>query len=232
MPLTRPPRRHALTILGGLLLLTAIALIFYGSRRTALATFHERLANVLPPAPPGWTRIERPIADTPEMKAAVKEALNYDDGVFFDYDSGALRLSVYVAYWTPGKMSSRSIAFHTPDICWVQGGWERTSRNVSDRTVVDGELLKMVETRTFVANGTAEYVWFWHLVGGRSQSYMTGTKPPWYAMFTDLFRSGFNQRAEQFFIRLSSPQHLDDPALSPVLAPVLKALPVGQSPAS
>src|SRR5690606_27133761 len=46
----------------------------------------------------------------------------------YDYISGPLRLSVYVAYWEPAKMSSRLVAGQTPDVCWVGAGWTCTPR--------------------------------------------------------------------------------------------------------
>lgn len=231
------------------LLGVAIGLVVYGSTRPLTPTFHGRLADLMPPAPPGWTRTEQPIADSPEMIKAVGETLSYDDGAFFVYTSGPLRLSVYAAYWQPGKMSARLVAGHTPDVCWVGAGWTCTARDEvsnyleanpgtgayrlhsvpvggtppsrSDRLQ---SILPPAEARTFVAQGTTEYVWFWHLVDGHPQSYGTGREPPWHAMFTDMIGRGFEQRAEQFFIRLSSPQQLDDPVLQPVLAPVLRSL--------
>jgi hypothetical protein len=174
------------------LLLVSIGLILYGATRPQERTFHGNLADILPPAPPGWTRTSRPIADTPEMKQKVDELLSYDDGVFYDYTSGNLRLSVYIAYWAPGKMSSRLVAGHTPDVCWVGAGWECTERQAVDGMSVNGRKLPEVETRAFVANATTEYVWFWHLIDGRPQSYGTGKEPPWYAGLGDMMSKGLN----------------------------------------
>jgi len=246
------PKPRLLLIAAALALLgIAVGLVVYGSTRPLTSTFHGRLADLMPPAPAGWARTEQPIADSPEMRQKVDELLSYDDGAFYVYTSGPLRLSVYAAYWQPGKMSTRLVAGHTPDVCWVGAGWQCTERGeVSNyleanpgtgayrlhsvpvggtppsRTDRLQSLLPPAESRTFVAQGTTEYVWFWHLVDGHPQSYDTGGKPPWHAMFTDMIRRGFDQRGEQFFIRLSSPQRLDDPALQPVLARVLRALPV------
>lgn len=208
------------------LLLIAIGLIIYGQTRPLERIFHGKLSDLLPPAPAGWTRTERPIADTPEMKQKVGELLSYDDGLLYDYTKGNLRLSVYIAYWAPGKMSSRLVAGHTPDVCWVGAGWQCTAQQAVNSMTVDGRRLPTVETRAFAANGTTEYVWFWHLVDGQPQSYDTSKQPPWHAFITDMMQAGFTQRGEQFFIRLSAPQPLDDPALAPVLTPVLQVLPL------
>jgi hypothetical protein len=244
--------RHLLFGSLGLLLIAGIVLIAYGSTRPLMRTFHGQLVELLPAAPVGWTRTLRPIADSPEMQKAVGEILNYDDGVFADYTRGPARLTVYIAYWTPGKMQHRQVASHTPDVCWVGAGWQCTARGqVRYALTTDGgeqrsyvgrqmsavrpqpsalspqpSVLPPAETRTFTVKNTTEYVWFWHLVGGVPKSYGTGSLPPWYASFADILEKGLQQREEQFFIRLSSPQPLDDPAVQPALDAVLRALPL------
>jgi hypothetical protein len=234
----RPAARSCSSlVVVAIVLALAIILVIYGSTRPLERTFHGQLVELLPEAPPGWTRTLRPIADTPEMQKAVGEILNYDDGVFADYIQGSNRLSVYIAYWKPGKMQHRQVASHTPDVCWVVAGWACTERGevryqlsaVSDQKSDIGRprsVLPPAEARTFTINRNTEYVWFWHMVGGAPKSYGTGALPPWYASFADIFEKGFQQREEQFFIRLSSAQPLDSPALAPALEPVLRALPL------
>jgi hypothetical protein len=211
------------------LLVGAIGLVQYGNSRVLEPSFHGKLADLLPPAPVGWTMKTKEIADTPEMKQAVGELLNYDDGVFVDYTNGIDRLSVYIAYWKPGKMSHRLVAAHTPDVCWVGNGWKKEkSETVRGLTTSNGRPLAPAEGRVFTAQGQPEYVWFWHLVGSEAKSYATGSAPPWYAALQDLWERGFNQRQEQFFIRLSSAESLDSKDLNPVLQPVLVQLPFPQ----
>lgn len=233
--MTRRPlsslRKGLFTMLMGLLFI-AVGLIIYGSTRPVERTFHGKLIDLLPEAPPGWIRTLRPIADTPEMQKAVGEILNYDDGIFADYIRGKDRLSVYIAYWKPGKMQHRQVASHTPDVCWVNAGWVCRDRGVVSyalpaRLHAPYRHILPAEARTFNANGgVTEYVWFWHLVGGMPKSYGTGSSPPWYASFIDILEKGFGQREEQFFIRLSSPQPLDSPTILPILEPVLRVLPL------
>ena len=208
------------------LLVSAIGLVLYGTTRVPEHSFHGKLAEILPPAPAGWTMIKREIADTPEMKEAVGELLNYDDGVFVDYTNGADRLSVYIAYWTPGKMSQRLVAGHTPDVCWVGNGWVKESSETVRGLKGDGKPLPPAEGRLFKIQGTAEHVWFWHIVGSEAKSYATGFAPPWYAPITDLLTKGLNQREEQFFIRLSSQIPLTSTSLNPILQAVLSTLPL------
>ena len=210
-----------------ILLIAATGLIVYGSTRIPEPTFHGKLADLLPEPPPGWTMVKKAIADTPEMKAAVDELLNYDDGVFVDYTNGTDRLSVYIAYWTPGRMSQRLVASHTPDVCWVGNGWKKESSETVTGLTAGGEALPPAEGRLFTINGSGEYVWFWHLVGGDAKSYATGNVPPWYAPLSDLVAKGLNQREEQFFIRLSSNVPLTSKELKPLMEKVISGLPLG-----
>lgn len=210
-----------------LLLIGAVALIIYGSTRSLEQTFHGKLADLLPDPPQGWTRTLRPIADTPEMQKAVGEILHYDDGVFADYTYGRERVSVYIAYWTPGKMQHRQIASHTPDVCWTLAGWNCTERGVA-RPGISGHFF--AEARTFTAKGTTEYVWYWHMVNGKPVSYSTDKLPPWYAFITDVVTLGFHQREEQFFLRLSATSPLESAVLSPTVTALLHALPLPNEP--
>lgn len=191
--------------------------------------------ELLPEAPEGWTRIFQSIADTPELQKKADELLNFDDAVFVDYSRGDSRLSVYIAYWSPGRMSHRLIAGHTPDVCWVGSGWKciERGRNTMARKINSSSSPQLTrhfylpaETRTFSAHGITEYVWFWHLVGGKNISYGTNAEPPWFATLSDIVDNGLNQREEQFFIRLSSPNPLGYSDLSPILEMVLESLPL------
>lgn len=219
-------------IFAAFLLAAAAGVIIYGGTRIMDPTFHGKLTDVLPEPPPGWEIVKREIADTPEMKEAVDELLNYDDGIFVDYINGPIRLSVYIAYWTPGKMSHRLVAAHTPDICWVANGWKKESSEVVTGLSIGETRLPPAEGRLFTIQGKGEYVWFWHLVGGEAKSYGTGYTPPWYAPLTDLATRGLNQREEQFFIRLSSQTPLNTPSLKPLIDRLLETLPLVHGAAS
>lgn len=119
-------KRAGLIGLLAVLLIGAVALIVYGETRPLERTFHGSVKNLLPKLEeiPGWSMQYLPIADTPEVQAKVNELLNYDDAVYAVYTKGTERVSIYIAYWTPGKMSQRLIAGHTPDVCWVGSGWK------------------------------------------------------------------------------------------------------------
>ncbi len=211
-------------------LAVATGLVIYGNSRVPEPTFKGKLVDLLPPPPAGWMLTKKEIADTPEMKEAVGELLNYDDGVFVDYTNGNERLSVYIAYWKPGKMSHRLVAGHTPDVCWVGNGWKKeSSETVTGLTSGNGAKIVPAEGRLFTVNGQAEYVWFWHLVGQEAKSYASGYAPPWYAPLTDLWAKGLQQRQEQFFIRLSSGDPMTSKGLQPILPSLLGRLPLPQA---
>lgn len=189
-----------------LILILAVGFVLYGSLRVPEPQFTGNLRDLLAAPPAGWQMKEKPIADTPEMKEAVGELLNFDDGVFVDYLGPAgERISVYLAYWSPGRMSHRLVAGHTPDVCWPGAGWIKIKEGDTSQllpTVPTGE------TRTFTLGQVPEHVWYWHLVGKESKRYRTGFAPPWYASIVDIFEKGLNQREEQFFIRISSPKEI------------------------
>ncbi|TAG32844.1 MAG: exosortase-associated EpsI family protein [Verrucomicrobia bacterium] len=214
------------------LVLSAVGLVVYGETQIPAPQFQSSLKDLLPAAPAGWTKKIKPIADTPEMKEAVGELLNFDDGIFVDYtNSAGSRLSLYIAYWTPGKMSHRLVAGHTPDVCWVGGGWKKVESGPTpslQQFMAAGPSANPIptgEARVFTANGNPEYVWFWHMVGGQSKSYANQATPPWHAPLTDILSKGLAQRQEQFFIRLSSDQPLQHFYSDPVFAALLTSIP-------
>lgn len=222
--------RHRFVIgLVGMTLMSGVMAAVWLKQAPATATFHGSLKLLLPTEAelPTWTVTYLPIAETPEMKAKVAEDLNYDDAVFAVYTNGASRLSVYIAYWTPGKMPYRIIAGHTPDVCWVGNGWacsdSRSNVKLADGT---GGALPDAEQRTMLLNGHTEHVVFWHLLDGMPMSYGTQGLPPWTAMFSDVFTRQLHQRPEQVFIRISSPippERWTELAPYPVIAKQIEA---------
>lgn len=248
------PARIAL-VGAAFVLLFGIVLAFVGLRPPPPRTFQGSVKDLLPPAEivarDGWKVEYLPIADTPEAKAKVDELLNYDDAVFAVYTRGTERVSIYLAYWTPGKMSHRLVAGHTPDVCWVGAGWRiERARSVqlsarSSQPSVSGSQVSAFsfqpsaapsnqplatssqqlatslpilahspklqaliaqpgEYREMSLNGRTEHVVFWHLLDGVARSYGTAGTPPWHATLTDLVTRNFDQRPEQFFVRISA----------------------------
>lgn len=212
--------------LSGLVLALGVMLALMGARDDESRHFKGGLRKLLSPTPSGWEAKECPMADTEEMRRAVGVILNYDEGILMRYIRGTTRLDVYVAYWSPGKMNYREVASHTPDVCWVAAGWERTAISHLESITVGKRKLFEGEARTFVLNGNVEYVWFWHVIDDRVHSYHTGGLPAWYSTFTDIISWGLDQRKEQFFIRISANQPLEALLAEELLPSILDRLPI------
>ena len=196
--------RVGLIFTAGVLLAGVAAII--GQRETPVGVSIEAFNELLPRAnePPGWSAAQRPVADTEEMKRAVAELLNFDAGGLVIYTNGDLQISIYAAYWKPGKMSPRLVAGHTPDVCWVLNGWVCQSAGIADLEVANGQRLR-VKTRVFVAPvGAPQHVMFCHLVDGFPRDYGQFGEPTWYTFLSKLRGGGLNLREEQLFFRISS----------------------------
>lgn len=204
-------RSACLFFAGGLLLIAALAVAV----PPRLETFYApptSLSEWLPPAPAGWTSMDKPIAESEEVRQAVDELLNFSDGVFRVYRKNERELSVYIAYWEPGKMDPRLVAVHSPDVCWVAGGWAMATapEHWAPRSSA-GNSLGLGELRTFAHSGNTQNVVFWHLVGGLPSGFMGRTVRG--GSFWSWEKIMMNPRAirrEQWFIRLSTNGRLTD----------------------
>ncbi len=121
----------------------------------------------------------------------------------------------------------QTVASHSPDHCWVLAGWKCT--NWKSRTYPSGDMagLGPVEARTFVSpNSQNVHVWYWHLENGKSTDYGFRGEVLRYTSrwLRDAFRQLFSSSPEQFFIRISSPQRLEDLAGGSGMTQLLAAL--------
>lgn len=214
----------------GSLLVAAIGLQWWTASAHMKSTLEDkRLANLLPEklGARGDARDE-PIAASEEMKKAVGELLNFNDGLYRIYSLPDARVSVYVAWWEAGRMSPRLVAAHTPDVCWPGNGWLRDTAAEAGLSAL-GEKLRAKgfsdgELRVFLMQNKPEYVAFWHKVGDEMLSYGTGFAPPWWAWLDEMRRGGLNLRKEQLFVRISSDRPLQDILDKPELEPLRRAL--------
>jgi hypothetical protein len=191
------------------LLGSSLISIWIGSLAHGARYFTGKIGDLVPSSADlsEWTVAELPIAETPEMQRAVAELLNFEQGIHREYKRAGLRVSIYLAYWSPGRMSQRSVGGHTPDVCWVAAGW--SNRRPGAQTIqydLPGRGQVALQGRQFKSEAVIEHVVFGHFVRGRTVSYGNGDGdgPPWYSFVTDLLSEGFSQREEQFFIRISS----------------------------
>jgi hypothetical protein len=199
--------RSALVLSLAAVLFAAAALVVYGERAAPAPTFTADLREIMSRAgASGWNCEFQPLADTPEGRQIVQDTLQYNEAVLATYSNGPQRVSIYIAYWKPGRMSHRLIAGHTPDVCWVGSGWKCTAQATNRTLKLRGSVtMQSAEERTMELRGRKEIVLFWHVVGGKVLSY-DDAFPPWHAFISDCWKKGLHQREEQFFIRISSPE--------------------------
>ncbi len=207
----------------GLGILIAAIVLQIGSRVSrGDARTIPSLAEAVPAEIPGWQSRVVPLAETEELKQAVSEVLQFDDVLTRGYSSPGADITLYIAYWRPGKVPPRSVGVHTPDTCWVQNGWTRETREYRVPLATVRGPLKPAESGTYRLHGTRLHVLFWHLVGGRPYAYEQEGLHALSAPLQDLFTFGLRQRREQLFIRLSCNQPFErvwqDPGVQELLA--------------
>lgn len=206
--------RHWVLLVLGVVLTLGLFAAVVGSARVQHPKFHGRLSELLPKESDlnGWQVRVRRFAESIEMERFTRELLLFDDAVYVDFLRGDMRVSIYLAYWRPGTVSSHWVASHTPDTCWVYGGWQCLLR---DTKSIGREMSAsfVMEHRTFRLNEQVEHVVFCHLVDGRPQTYVgVGPLPSRLRDFLDRLNSRQWRRpdTEQFFIRISSNRPLAD----------------------
>jgi hypothetical protein len=165
---------------------------------------HESLASLFPDAKsmPGWSVTVSSVADTPELERRTVRILRYDEAVVRTYQKGSHRISIYAAYWLPGKVPFGDVHDHTPDTCWVTNGWVCLSRQDSARLPAPGGNETVpYHGRLFKLNHREEHVAFWHLVNGDVTG-VPGTNTGPNRNLRTLLRA--QPRHEQIFVRISS----------------------------
>jgi len=172
-------------------------------------TLHRPLADIIPGSLPGWEIQDMDMADSPESSARISNFLNFDDALFRVYQQGDTFIGLYIAYWTPGKASYRWAGAHTPDTCWVLNGWTREDRKYSVPFEYEDSQFEPAEFGVYSKDGSAQNVYFWHLVGGEAFGYTQEGTPNIFGALQDIQHHGLNLRKEQFFIRLSSNKDLE-----------------------
>ena len=212
------------------MLVGGVALFVIGGAFIPTRVFRGTLADLVPTPlnVPGWTIERLHVADTVEMSKVVQEFLAYDDAAHVVFKRGNLRVSIYLAYWAPGKVSYRWVAGHTPDICWLAHGWECMLRGTAMFKNPASEALSVpMEHRVFLLAGHTEHVVFVHLAGRRAVTYSgEGWIPRRSDFLLDLFNTDSWERPdkEQFFLRISSNRTLEEFREAPPVVSLLDAL--------
>lgn len=203
-------------------LLVAVAAQLLAPDPAKIGPTSANLAELLPADTHGWRAQDLPIAETESLKIAVREMLNFSGAVQKRYQSGGREFTVYVAYWAPARMHPRQIAGHTPDVCWVAAGWRMTGEDYALETRFRDRPLWHAQRRTFTQGGQIRHVLYWHLAGGRLSGFSESPRSRT-SEFLDTIRfNPFAVPREQYFIRLSSPEPLEqlwsDPGFGDVMS--------------
>lgn len=169
----------------------------------------ESISEILPTEINGWSYADFDLATSDESSDRIASFLNFDDSLYRVYKKEKIHVGVYIAYWTPGKVSYRWAGAHTPDTCWVVNGWTRLDREYSIPFQVNEIKLKNAEFGIYKKDRSIENVYFWHLVGGEPFGYAQKEIPNIFGALIDIQKYGLNLRQEQFFIRISSNENLE-----------------------
>jgi len=210
---------------GTLVLVSALSLrAYFAFVPPPEPTLDNQLKDIVPENLDGWAVRDLDMAESPEASARVSDFLNFDDALFRVFERGDTFVGLYIAYWTPGKASYRWAGAHTPDTCWVLNGWTREERRYSIPFEHEDTSFEPAEFGVYAKDGSAQNVYFWHLVGGESFGYSQKGTPNIFASLIDVKHHGLNLRQEQFFIRLSSNKDLDELKQTPGFDRILDGL--------
>ena len=102
--------------------------LFFAFSPAPPISLDQSLSNIIPKEINGWSYTDFDLANSEESSDRIASFLNFDDSLYRVYVKGNVRVGVYIAYWTPGKVSYRWAGAHTPDTCWVVNGWTRLDR--------------------------------------------------------------------------------------------------------
>ena len=187
-------------------LLFATGWTIFGENRPALLRHGTSLSALMPMADVGsWRGEMLPVAESAKMESATWNVLRYDDVAHARFIDGPNRITVFCAYWKPASMSYRSVAGHSPEVCWPGMGWECSRKELVD-LVVPGVPGNFASTRSqaYQKDGVTENVLFWHVVDGKAYLPGPASDVPGRTFIPDLVRLGPRQRCEQYVIRIAS----------------------------
>ncbi|MGC9451326.1 MAG: exosortase-associated EpsI family protein [Oceanipulchritudo sp.] len=171
------------------------------------------LEEAIPQEIAGWEVTDLDLGPTESVTQRSYSLLRLDDFVHRQYRRGDRSFSVYIAYWKPGKMPVRLVNQHTPDRCWTEVGWTCTDREWNIEKTVNGRELQPAQWGIYTIRDYTNYTYFWHIVGGQVHWYggeRINTKSSLTSVWEDFRKFGLNVHREQFFIRVVSPEPMDD----------------------
>jgi hypothetical protein len=186
------------------------------------------LAAAVPLQLPGWSGRDVPLGANEFMAGEVEKVLNYDEALNREFRREGQSFAVYVGYWGAGKMPTQLVASHTPDRCWTENGWQCVAMKFKQPGRFEGVALQPVEWRLFEPprGGPPTYVLYWHLVEGRAYDYgdRFNSTPHPLLWAKDAVQQALLGNREQYFIRLTSQEPLENLWNDPGFGEVLRGL--------
>jgi hypothetical protein len=226
-PAIKLTRRWSL-LLPGIVLAAAVALQGMTLFRETPRPRGPHLGRAVPLDVPGWTGRDVPLGTSEFLSNEVEKVLNYDEFVSREYRRGGESFGVYVAYWGAGKMPTRLVASHTPDRCWTENGWRCLQMKFKTPETFEGAALQPAEWREFEPprGGVPTYVLYWHLVEGRTYDYgdRFNNIPSPMLWWKDAVQQALLGSREQYFIRLTSSEPLENLWSDPGFGEILRGL--------
>ena len=220
--------KHGSLLLPALILVVAVAMQGVQVFREAPKPRGPHLGRAVPLELTGWTGRELPLGASEFIAGEVEKVLNYDEVLYHEYNRGGENFAVYIAYWGAGKMPTRLVASHTPDRCWTENGWHCLDMKFKQPKVFEATALQPAEWRLFEppSGGSPIYVLFWHLVEGRTYDYgdRFNAIPDPVLWWKDAVQQAVLGSREQYFIRLTSSEPLENLWNDPGFAEVLRGL--------
>lgn len=186
------------------------------------------LALAIPATVEGWSAREVPLGPTEFIANEVEKVLNYDEVLNREFFRGGEKFGLYVAYWGAGKMPTRFVASHTPDRCWTENGMRCVEMKFKFTETFEGAALQPGEWRRFeaAAGGAETYVLYWHLVEGRIYDYggRFNAVPSPTLWIKDAVQQALLGSREQYFIRITSAEPLENLRNDPGFSEILRGL--------
>lgn len=220
-------RRWSL-VLPAVVLIAAVAVQGLRFIRESPKPREPHLARAVPAQLTGWTGRDVPLGATEFVANEVEKVLNYDEVVNREFTRSGENFGVYVAYWGAGKMPTRLVASHTPDRCWTENGMRCVEMKFKQPANFEGAALQPAEWRRFESarGGKPVYVLYWHLVEGRLYDYgdRFNDVPSPLLWWKDAVQQAFLGSREQYFIRITSSEPLENLWSDPGFAEILRGL--------
>lgn len=178
------------------------------SKRDSLIA--PNLSDMMPQQMAGWTVVNRPIADSPELLQMVEKVLNFDSALHRVYTQGNKEFTLFAAYWLPGKIHPSLVDAHTPDVCWVANGWSMDYLPALNDVVCSDVVIPINNHRRFYTNNQQMTVLYWHLDGSAFRENQSvaerflSLKQKILRRFNQVFDSITQSARPQLFVRIST----------------------------